>query len=999
VAQDAIPRQRRWLTGLVLAMAPAVAGNSLAATGMLDDSGRYAIQRWGFDDGLTDEVLTSVAAAADGSLVVAARQMLWRFDGVRFRPLPAGLVAAVHGRIGNFWNIGCDGRGRLWVQGGMAIARLDDDSAAGLDGWKVFDVPEGTLTSLAFTAAGQPLVVGPGTVFVCDGTRLRPLTVTGAAPADWRYGGFDRAGGQVWLWGGEADSRTLCHGPLPASPDGPLAVEPAEATVAGRVISVGFATAGPVALLRDAALAYRDGRWERASPDLPGSEHRTSGKIAVAADGTIWISSHAGILACREGRLDQPTARLPAVSFFTRGLITDSAGGVWAACNGGLVAIRPTRLVGERLGECRGVLARADGTLVVGTTGALLELPAAGPEGRGPRPLTALPEGAVPSALAEDAGGRIWIGTRDHFLLRWDGRRLEQITGPDAFERELRSIQALAVDADDRIWATTSNGLAVQEPDGDAFSFVPNHSGRDTATAIGLAAAEGGGVLVATAARGVSHVAADGTARRLLPAADLPGRRGLVLHRDSEGSLWVGGEQGLVRRAADGTVRRFSSQTGLVEDSVVQITEDAEGRLWVATRGGHIQGLTLTACGSGSGIQRGIVFGPLDGIGDDECVGGFAAGCGRAPGEVVVPLAHGLVRFDPSALPAQPPPRPASIRRGAGPGVAFTFAVPGLTWGEPPLFQTMLAGVDRDWSPPSAEARREYSAVPTGSYEFRVRLVAGETDRDFPVARLSVAVPAPWWRSPVAVLGLAGLAAGAGWGISRGLARRRIADLERQRELDRERARIARDIHDSLGAGLTRVALLSDLARRSDRPGDVRERLDAIHRDARDLTRSVDEIVWAVNPGNDTAGRFVSYVVHDVEQFARAGDLSLRLDVPDRLAEDPPLPAGGRHHVCLAIRELLQNVLRHARASHLDFGIIVDPETLLVTVADDGIGCSCAGEQEIGQDGLANVRSRVAEIGGELIIETSARTGTQVRIRVPLEPRRSAVIRSVSHAG
>jgi signal transduction histidine kinase len=421
----------------------------------------------------------------------------------------------------------------------------------------------------------------------------------------------------------------------------------------------------------------------------------------------------------------------------------------------------------------------------------------------------------------------------------------------------------------------------------------------------------------------------------------------------------------------------------------VQLAEDQTGRLWVAGRGGTVQGMRLgdladLAAGRVS-LVRGIVLGALEGLGGEACLGRLSRAEQGPAARVVVPLAGGVVRVDPALVGADVAAAAApSIRRTGGGLPAFTWSAAGLTWGERPLFQTMLAGVDRDWSAPTTVTRREYQAVPSGDHEFRVRLVAGETDRDFRVGRLAVSVVAPWWRSPAAVVILSALAATAGWGVSRRLARRRIADLERQRELDRERSRIARDIHDSLGAGLTRVALLSDLARRSDRPADVRERLDAIHHDARDLTRSVDEIVWAVNPGNDTVARFISYVVHDVEQFARAGDLSLRLDVPDQFDDDLPLPAGVRHHVCLAVRELLQNVLRHARASHLDFRVAIDEPWLTVSVADDGIGCDGLGDVAIGQDGLANVRARVAEAGGEVMIQRAVRAGTQVTIRVPL---------------
>ena len=130
-------------------------------------------------------------------------------------------------------------------------------------------------------------------------------------------------------------------------------------------------------------------------------------------------------------------------------------------------------------------------------------------------------------------------------------------------------------------------------------------------------------------------------------------------------------------------------------------------------------------------------------------------------------------------------------------------------------------------------------------------------------------VAAPWWRRPatLAVFGIALTATAAT--IAREATRRRsrrvIEALEWQRAMDCERARIARDIHDSLGAGLTRMAMMSDLARKGAMSQtNLPDRLDAIYRNARSLARSVDEIVWAVNPRNDTVAQFTSYVVQDV---------------------------------------------------------------------------------------------------------------------------------------
>jgi signal transduction histidine kinase len=397
-------------------------------------------------------------------------------------------------------------------------------------------------------------------------------------------------------------------------------------------------------------------------------------------------------------------------------------------------------------------------------------------------------------------------------------------------------------------------------------------------------------------------------------------------------------------------------------------------------------------------IVRGAILGPLDGVGDAECIGRmgrpFRTGDQRLE-RITVPVTNGIIRFVPAtvASPTSAGVAPLVARDSDVP-YGFRFATPGLHWAAPPLYQTRLSGVDDAWSPPSQADRRHYASLPPGEHVFEVRSIAGETDRDFPIASLPVMVAAPWWRRPATVaafgIALAATAATIAREATRRRSRRVIEALEWQRAMDRERARIARDIHDSLGAGLTRMAMMSDLARKGAMPQtNLPDRLDAIYRNARSLARSVDEIVWAVNPRNDTVAQFTSYVVQDVEEFVHAGDLSLRLDVPDGPSDERPLPTHVRHHVCLAIREALQNVLRHAEATHVDFSIRVDDASMNVAIRDDGVGFATDFPPAAEQDGLANMRHRLGEVGGSVAIASAPRSGTTVTFRVPVDFRRN----------
>lgn len=976
---------------LLVAAMPRLAG----AASLIDRTGRFAIQWWTADDGLPDGPVRGVAFAADGSLYCAGARQIARFDGIGFELLPAALVDRLRDAIGDFWEISVDDTGALWVRGVRAIARLVPDGGPDA-AFTVVALPAGRVTGMAFGSDGRPILFGEGIVLGLDGGKAVEFGVVCTGERLWRYGGIDPASGEVWLWGDFAGVRRLYRGRLPPQPGDPLSVEEVGDSVAAGVITLGFGPSGPMALMPDAVAVHRDGTWARLPPTLPDADFRGSGKLLEASDGTVWISSHNGLLACRSTGLETVIEGLPGFASFTYQLVPDRDGGVWAACAGGLLAVRRTSLNVQPLADCRASFERADGTLLAGVPGAILIVPPQTAEDQAPRRLAALPKDAIPTAVCEDERGRVWVGTQDSFLLRIDDGRVVQVTKPDRHFRELRSIQAIVRDGEGRVWVGSGNGLAVHDAASDTMRIVSANDAPFQAVVLGLATDADGGILAATLGAGVERHAPDGAITRVIAAADLPGRRAIVMRRDTEGTLWVGGDRGLVRVAADGSIARLSPATGLVGEAVRQIEEDGRGRLWIAVREGQLQGMRLAdlaAVASGRvGLVRGIVFGPLDGLGGNECLGRAARGADRDAW--AVPLSSGILRFDPAATEARRS-RVASaaprIERLPGKGYAFRFAEPGIHWGEPPLYQTRLVGVDAGWSAPSSADRRAYGSLPSGRHRFEVRALAGETDRDFPVTAIAVEVPVPWYRTGWALAGLSvvvgAVAAAVSREATRRRSRRRIAALERQHDMERERARIARDIHDSLGAGLTRMALMSDLARKTDAiPDPVRDRLDAIYKNARGLARSVDEIVWAVNPRNDTLSRFISYVVNDVEEFVRAGDLTLRLDVPDDLPQDRPLPTQVRHHVCLAVREILQNVLRHARATHIDFAIAADDVALTVIVRDDGVGFEQGRALAPDQDGLDNMRARVAEVGGRVVFESRPGIGTRVTLTVPLAP-------------
>jgi signal transduction histidine kinase len=206
---------------------------------------------------------------------------------------------------------------------------------------------------------------------------------------------------------------------------------------------------------------------------------------------------------------------------------------------------------------------------------------------------------------------------------------------------------------------------------------------------------------------------------------------------------------------------------------------------------------------------------------------------------------------------------------------------------------------------------------------------------------------------------------------------------ERQRIVEQERARVAQDLHDDLGAGLTEVNMLTTLARSPNTSGDEKSHyLDELNETARRMVTSLDEIVWAVNPRNDTVASLASYFGSYSQRLLDLAAISCGLDVAEDLP-DYPLDPKFRQELFLAFKEALTNVVRHSEAKKVWLRISVREGALLVAVADDGHGVSSA-ERKAGDDGLANMHERLRALGGSCEVQSDPKNGTTVRFEAPL---------------
>jgi signal transduction histidine kinase len=310
-------------------------------------------------------------------------------------------------------------------------------------------------------------------------------------------------------------------------------------------------------------------------------------------------------------------------------------------------------------------------------------------------------------------------------------------------------------------------------------------------------------------------------------------------------------------------------------------------------------------------------------------------------------------------------------------------------------FKCRLNGFDPDWVDVGTKGVVTYNYIPPGKYLFQVIACNNDGVWNETGAALKFEVLPYFWQTTWFRV-LAGLATvlgagGAVWFETRRRMRRRLEQAERHRDIERERSRIARDIHDDLGAQLTRITMISESARDDlDNPGQAMIGLNRIYDTARELTRSMDEIVWAVSPRHDTLEGLATYLEKYAQDWLVTAGIRCRLDLPLQFLKWH-LTSEVRHNVFLAFKEALHNAVKHSGASEVHIRLAVRENSFELVVADNGRGfavgeksrkaTSAPGRVASG-NGLENMRRRLAVIGGSCEIQSTPGTGTKVTFSV-----------------
>lgn len=990
-----------------LPLALAVPAVPASATTFLANG--YSVREWQAEDGLPQNLVTSAVQTRDGYLWFGTESGLARFDGERFQVFDTiNTPGLADRRITTLFE---DAAGTLWIghesgaitrlRSGRFETRRPPSSRASWDE-KIVGIgsdEQGRLWAMHQNGAIDS---------VDSGATQIPSLIAPDLPAamGWTRG----AQGGIWIMENGTTAR-LANGRI-----SPLSLPPPQGTNYAQC--VGAAARGGVWMLCDGRIRRWDnGRWAEDRGEAP------------ASGGHLCLELHDGTLAIgtlRSGVYLYFSDHRPPVHFdrtnglpqdWARFLYEDREGNLWVGTgSAGVVAVHPTAFADlqspDRWKGCS-ILAVApgkDGALWIGSDGAGLYHYGAGgwthygeSEGMGNPYLR---------AVVEDADGDVWASN-----YWWGGPyRLEdgRFVRPEYVSPTSNIVFALlAPPGTGALLVGSPDGLLQLKDRGSTWLVRPPSKAAGAACAI---ARDRDGVIWCGFAEGGLARLADGKVTYFRRQDGLASDAVQCLLADDDGTLWIGTADNGLSRFQHGRFANLGAAQGLADKVVCHILDDGRGYFWLSTHHGiqRIAKAELNRCADGAiPAVSSQVYDQGDGLPTIEFSGGLqASGCRTSDGRLWFASSKGVIGVDPARIEPNPLPPPVVIESlwvdgqsvplgGDAAAVRLPpdhqrleFRFSGLSFVAPKkvLFKYRLDGIDRGWS--GADARRSafYSRLPAGTY--RLHVTACNNDGLWNPAAASLAFTvAPffwqtWWFRVSAALAVLSAVALLVRHFTRRRLQRQIEAMERQHELERERARIAQDIHDDVGATLSRIAMLSQPARGDlAKPERTATVLASIYTTAREVTRSLDEIVWAVDPRHDTLDSLADYMGRYAQDFLAAAGVRCRLDLPATVPAWP-LTAETRHNLFLAFKEALHNAVKHAAATEVHIALRVDPASFTLVVRDNGRGLEAAPAEPHGSDrlvsghGLANMKRRLARIGGRCDIAAAAGGGTSVSLVV-----------------
>lgn len=556
----------------------------------------------------------------------------------------------------------------------------------------------------------------------------------------------------------------------------------------------------------------------------------------------------------------------------------------------------------------------------------------------------------------EDSRGDIWISTRSPdpnstALNVWKRKenKLYAFTAADGFPARLPA-SAFCEDRQGNLWVGFYYGGLARYRDG-KFTFWGSDAGIPPGFVTSLLLDHAGRLWVGTSEGGL-NVIDDVTAAK--PAfrkiEGLASNNVRAVAEDNFGRIYAGTVRGIDRYSPDtAVVVHRSTIDGLADDFVTAAFRDRDGALWFGTRNG-LSKLVPEADKPASAPP--ILIAGLRVAGEKRSISEFGA---AAVPKLDLKSAQNNLQIDFFSVGV---PSPEQIR-----------------------YQVKLENADDDWSRPTTERTVNYANLAPGDYRFLVRAVNAQGQVSEAPATVVFHIARPfwrtWWFSLLAVLLVVG-------GVYFVLHQR----FRRSLELEKVRTRIASDLHDDIGAGLSRISMLSEVVRQQSGAANAEAsgRLGQIAADARGLVDSMSDIVWAIDPRRDSIQSVVDRVCSFAADTLGTQNVRWSVSTPPELRR-LHLTAEEKRNLYLIFKEAINNIAKHAGCRNASLAIEVVRGELRAIVLDDGKGLATAEPVPAtsrGGNGLANMRARTDEMGGKLDLESTQPSGTKIILTLPL---------------
>ncbi len=982
------------------------------------------LRLWHAVDGLPSEAVTAILQTRDGFLWVGTRAGLVRFDGVKFTGVklgeaatnnPVPVTALCEGSDGTLW-IGSQQDGLFRLAAGKI---LNYSRAQGL--------LDAGVTSLAASQNGNLWVGTKSGLNRWTGAAFQAFTRRDGLTDAFVSGVNVARSGTVWITTRAGMCRYV---------DGHITPYELQTDSQGRRPEY----LGVYEDRRGNFWAFGDTYLINLAEGKRFNYFRSSESASIriwslceGRDGRLWIGTSGRGLFCFEGNSFQPVILGEnRWSYDVRAICEDHEGNLWLGTSGGgLVQLRPQSMQVLQAGlglpaERPTALAQDDhGRVYVGLPRMGLYASASGRFDRVGAGLTG--QSFITSVCAAP-DGTVWAGTLGDGLHGWLDRREMHLTTANGLADN--AVLAVCADRQGAVWASTRGGGVQRLDCPGGVGFEPRQGWPGTAVTALLPAAAGGvwmgtqdGQLWRAEKGGCTNIATTLTGGHypVLALAEGKGNR-----------LWVGTAGGGLAGLTAGGMVVWNTHNGLPADVVAGVAEDPANNLWLATSAGiyRINHNDLRQAGEHPAMAPAaklMADARVRAVAGDILGGACAV---LAPdGELWFATAEGVLNVNTRQsefVPAEFPVYLESVAANGQPAVAllhgplwspdpdaaarfvppeqinsleFHFTALSYVAPEDIQFRHKLEGSDLDWVSDGGSRSVRYGRVPSGKYRLRVAARTAGGGWQEAGESLALVVPTPLyyqtWALCLYALAAVGLVAGIVRVVSHRRLRFTLARLEQQQSLERERLRIARDLHDEMGSKLTKISFLSEHAQvDAQAAGPLADKIESIARTSRDLLKTMDEIVWVVNPHNDTLENLASYLSYYAVEYFQNTSLECELRLP---SEIPPFALSSelRHHLFLTFEEALNNVLKHSAATHVIVEMKVAGREFELSIQDNGRGFTRPGAAPVapalpggrGGNGLKNMGQRLAALGGHCRVTSQPGAGTTVTLQLRLNPK------------